>query len=104
MSHLKKEKILKKILFTIFSFLSVLAFSQVLGSKLDKKTLALGEVGIYKVNISNLQGKDVQSSPKNELLAALQAAHGKPVNADSPVQQHKSALVADAERRAQAGS
>ncbi|UOE42428.1 BatD family protein [Chryseobacterium suipulveris] len=59
---------LKKILFTIFSFLSVLAFSQVLGSKLDKKTLALGEVGIYKVNISNLQGKDVQSSPKNELL------------------------------------
>ena len=44
---------------------------------------------------------DVQ---KNELLAALQAAHGKPVNADSPVQQHKSALVADAERRAQAGS
>ena len=67
-SHLKKEKILKKILFTIFSFLSVLAFSQVLGSKLDKKTLALGEVGIYKVNISNLQGKDVQKNIKNELL------------------------------------
>ena len=42
-------------------------------------------------------------APKNELLAALQAAHGNPVNADSPVQQHKSALVADAERRAQQG-
>lgn len=41
-------------------------------------------------------------APKNELLAALQAAHGNPVNADSPTnQQHKSALVADAERRAQ---
>ena len=42
-------------------------------------------------------------APKNDLLAALQAAHGNPVNADSPVQQHKSALVADAERRAQQG-
>ena len=43
-------------------------------------------------------------APKNELLAALQVAHGKPVNADSPTnQQQKSALVADAERRAQQG-
>ncbi len=42
-------------------------------------------------------------APKNELLAALQAAHGNPVNADSPTQQQKSALVADAERRAQQG-
>ena len=41
--------------------------------------------------------------PKNELLAALQAAHGNPVNADSPTQQQKSPLVADAERRAQQG-
>lgn len=41
---------------------------------------------------------------KNDLLAALQAAHGAPVNADSPTnQQHKSALVADAERRAKQG-
>lgn len=45
-----------------------------------------------------------EASKKNELLAALQSAHGKPVNADSPSsQQHKSALVADAERRAQQG-
>jgi hypothetical protein len=39
-----------------------------LGSKLDKSTLALGEVGVFRVTISNLQGKDVVSAPKNELL------------------------------------
>ena len=45
-----------------------MGFSQTLGSKLDKKTLALGEAGVFRVNISNLQGKDVVSAPKNELL------------------------------------
>lgn len=59
---------MKKIFFILFSILYVLGFSQTLGSKLDKKTLALGEVGIFRVNISNLQGKDVVSAPKNELL------------------------------------
>ena len=39
-----------------------------MGSKLDKSTLALGEVGVFRVTISNLQGKDVVSAPKNELL------------------------------------
>ena len=48
----------------IFQFFS----SQTLGSKLDKKTLALGEVGTYKINISGLQGKSVLIAPKNELL------------------------------------
>ena len=48
--------------------LNVIAFSQTLGSTLDKKTLALGEVGVFRVNISNLQGKDVVSAPQNELL------------------------------------
>lgn len=59
---------MKKIFFIIFSVLSLWATCQTLGSKLDKSTLALGEVGVFRVNISNLNGKDVVSAPKNELL------------------------------------
>ncbi|MBU4538536.1 MAG: BatD family protein [Weeksellaceae bacterium] len=59
---------MKKIFFIIFSVLSSWVTSQTLGSKLDKSTLALGEVGVFRVNISNLNGKDVVSAPKNELL------------------------------------
>lgn len=59
---------MKKIYFIIFTLLSILAFSQTLGSRLEKKTLALGEVVVFRVNISDLQGKDVVSAPKNELL------------------------------------
>jgi len=58
----------RKTLLFVFTFFSAFAFSQVLGSKLDKNTLALGEAGVFRVNISNLQGKDVVSAPKNELL------------------------------------
>jgi len=59
---------LKNIFLILFSLLNVLGFSQTLGSKLDKKTLALGEVGTFRVSISNLQSKDVISAPQNELL------------------------------------
>ncbi len=59
---------MKKIFFILFSLLSFWGISQTLGSKLDKKTLALGEAGVFRVNISNLQGKEVVSAPKNELL------------------------------------
>lgn len=59
---------MKKIFFIVFSLLNVVLFAQTLGSKLDKKTLALGEVGTFRVSISNLQGKDVVSAPVNELL------------------------------------
>ncbi|WP_425256089.1 BatD family protein [Kaistella faecalis] len=59
---------MKKILFLIFSVLNIFAFSQTLGSRLEKKTLALGEVVTFRVSISDLGGKDVVSSPKNELL------------------------------------
>lgn len=59
---------MKKIFFILFSLLNVAVFSQTLGSKLDKKTLALGEVDVFRVSISNLEGKDVVSAPKNELL------------------------------------
>lgn len=59
---------MKKIFFIIFSVLNISVLAQTLGSKLDKSTLALGEVGVFRVTISNLQGKDVISAPKNELL------------------------------------
>ena len=59
---------MKKIFFIIFSVLNISVLAQTLGSKLDKSTLALGEVGVFRVTISNLQGKDVVSAPKNELL------------------------------------
>ncbi|MFC6268643.1 BatD family protein [Frigoriflavimonas asaccharolytica] len=56
--------------FTIVSFILFfqLFSSQTLGSRLDKNTLALGEVGTFTINISNLNGKAVQIAPKNELL------------------------------------
>ncbi|WP_447951215.1 BatD family protein [Chryseobacterium koreense] len=58
----------KKTFLIIITLLSTLGQSQILGSRLDKKTLALGEVGVFEINITNLQGKDVVSAPKNELL------------------------------------
>lgn len=48
--------------------MGVLGFSQILSSTLNKSTLALGEPAVLKITINNLQGKDVKSSPKNELL------------------------------------
>lgn len=59
---------MKKIFFILFSLLTAFAFSQTLGSELNKTTLALGEVGVFHVSISNLEGKDVVSAAKNELL------------------------------------
>lgn len=59
---------MKKIFIIIFSFLCVFYNSQTLSSNLDKTTLALGEVGVFKIQITDLDGKDVQISPKNELL------------------------------------
>lgn len=59
---------MKKIVFLIVLFIGVLGFSQTLSSTLNKSTLALGEPAIIKINIENLQGKLVNSSPKNELL------------------------------------
>jgi len=54
------------LIFTLLTGVSV--FGQTLGSKLEKRTLALGEVAVYQVTVSDLQGKDVVSAPKNELL------------------------------------
>lgn len=59
---------MKKHLFIFFllSFLPI--FSQTLGSNVDKKTLALGEIGTMKIAIFDLGGKKVTAKPKNELL------------------------------------
>ena len=54
------------LIFTLLAGVSV--FGQTLGSKLEKRTLALGEVAVFQVTVSDLQGKDVVSAPKNELL------------------------------------
>jgi hypothetical protein len=59
---------LKKIGLIIIVFIGVFANSQILSSTLDKTTLALGEPAILKINIENLQGKDVKSAAKNQLL------------------------------------
>ncbi|WP_409529494.1 hypothetical protein [Soonwooa sp.] len=53
---------------TILAFLSQILFGQTLSSNLSNTTLALGEVGEYKLKIDNLQGKEVVVAPKNELL------------------------------------
>ncbi|QFG52746.1 BatD family protein [Chryseobacterium sp.] len=60
--------ILKKSVFFVIILLGFMVQSQTLGSKVDKETLALGEVGTYTVYISGLQGKVVNSAPENELL------------------------------------
>ncbi len=60
--------ILKKTFFFVIILLGFMVQSQTLGSKVDKETLALGEVGTYTVYISGLQGKVVNSAPENELL------------------------------------
>ena len=59
---------MKRLPFILFLLLSVFSFSQTLSSKLDKQTLALGEVGTLQIQVSDLQAKDVLSAPKNELL------------------------------------
>lgn len=59
---------MKKAILFILIFTQVSVYAQTLGSKLDKQTLALGEPGTFRVHISDLEGKDVQSAPKNKLL------------------------------------
>ncbi len=57
-----------KIFFSFFILISSLSFGQTLSSSLDKTTLALGEVAVFKIQILDLQGKDVQAAARNELL------------------------------------
>ena len=59
---------LKKFIYIFTLVFGVALQAQTLYSNLNKKTLALGEPGVYKIRIDNLGGKDVQAAPKNELL------------------------------------
>jgi len=59
---------LRKI-FLILSFLICAnAFSQILSSNVEKKTIALGEINHLIIKVDNLRGQEVISAPKNELL------------------------------------
>lgn len=58
----------KKFIYIFTLVFGVALQAQTLYSNLNKKTLALGEPGVYKIRINNLGGKDVQAAPKNELL------------------------------------
>ncbi|WP_297986264.1 BatD family protein [uncultured Chryseobacterium sp.] len=59
---------MKKFIYIFTLVFGVALQAQTLYSNLNKKTLALGEPGVYKIRIDNLGGKDVQAAPKNELL------------------------------------
>ena len=59
---------MKKIITLFLVFISVYSFSQTLSSTLSKSRIQLGEKAIFEIKITNLKGKDVVASPKNELL------------------------------------
>lgn len=59
---------MKKLLFILCFLVCANAFSQILSSSLEKKTLALGEVNYIVVTINNLHNEAVVAAPKNELL------------------------------------
>jgi len=59
---------LKKLVLLISFFICANAFSQILSSNLEKKTLALGEVNRFTVKIDNINNQEVKSAPKDQLL------------------------------------
>jgi IS1 family transposase len=59
---------LRKILLILSFLICANAFSQILSSNIEKKTIALGEVNHLVVKIDNLNEQQVISAPKNELL------------------------------------
>jgi len=59
---------LKKILLILSFFICVNAFSQILSSNIEKKTIALGEVNHFVIKIDNIHDQQVISAAKNELL------------------------------------
>ncbi|MBB4806015.1 IS1 family transposase [Chryseobacterium defluvii] len=59
---------MKKILFTICFLICATAFSQILSSSIEKKTLALGETNLFIIKIVNLTGQNVSAAAKDELL------------------------------------
>ncbi len=59
---------LKKIFLILPFLICANAFSQILSSNVEKKTIALGEVNHLVVKIDNIHDQQVTSAPKNELL------------------------------------
>jgi hypothetical protein len=59
---------LKKLVLLLSFFICANAFSQILSSNLEKKTLALGEVNRFTVKIDNLNNQEVKAAPKDQLL------------------------------------
>nr|WP_241614789.1 BatD family protein [Chryseobacterium sp. SSA4.19] len=59
---------MKKILFIFCFLICANAFSQILSSSVEKKTIALGEVNHIVVTINNLHHEKVSAAPENELL------------------------------------
>lgn len=59
---------MKKLLFIFCFLLCANAFSQILSSSVEKKTIALGEVNHIVVTINNLRNEKVSAAPENELL------------------------------------
>ena len=59
---------LKKLVLLLSFFICANAFSQILSSNLEKKTLALGEVNRFTVKIDNLNNQEVKAAAKDGLL------------------------------------
>ncbi|KAA2224160.1 BatD family protein [Chryseobacterium sediminis] len=59
---------MRKILLILSFLICANAFSQILSSNVEKKTLALGEINHITIKIDNLNEQQVTSAPKNELL------------------------------------
>lgn len=59
---------MKKILLILSFLVCANAFSQILSSNVEKKTVALGEVNHLTIKVENLNDQQVISAPKNELL------------------------------------
>ncbi|MDM1555717.1 BatD family protein [Chryseobacterium indologenes] len=59
---------MRKILLILPFLICVNAFSQILSSNVEKKTIALGEINHLVIKIDNLHDEQVSSAAKNELL------------------------------------
>lgn len=59
---------MKKILLILSFLICANAFSQILSSNVEKKTIALGEINHLVIKIDNLHNEQVSSAAKNELL------------------------------------
>ncbi len=59
---------MKKLLFIFCFLICANAFSQILSSSVEKKTIALGEVNHIVITINNLNNEKVSAARENELL------------------------------------